>query len=357
MEDLPPRWVICECCDSVKASAMREMQRNTMRRVGGEARDEVGHVGENITFNFNSVYPSRLLFKPSSLTHTRRIRSTPRPSTNRPTTPCLDVLCVPSAMPSRKKKQGRARKAKQAEINSSNPNKSSDDCTHFDCSRNSNWSRDDYDAANILLAEFELKYNALFADDRSRSEGAFGQSILALIEFVYDEYFQFSGEGKVIFKQILLAGGTNYCLSEAKEKDLTKETAIPSLSHFVRVMYTIEVRDSHGGALSDSIMSEIHILSNDTVSPRETIRFFHKRNSCDCLKELYYKLKENTKRTAMCYNCFELVDIRKMSQCECKIVNYCSYDCAVAHYPRHKLQCTQRKTSNSGSSNDIEKDN
>ena len=32
MEELP-RWVIvCECCDSVKASAMREMHRNTTRR-------------------------------------------------------------------------------------------------------------------------------------------------------------------------------------------------------------------------------------------------------------------------------------------------------------------------------------
>eukprot|EP00956_Cyclotella_meneghiniana_P025212 scaffold52187_cov35-Cyclotella_meneghiniana.AAC.1 len=114
-------------------------------------------------------------------------------------------------------------------------------------------------------------------------------------------------------------------------------------------MQTIEVRDSHGGALSVSMASELQILANDTFSPRETIRFFHRRNSCDCLKELYYKLKENTARTSFCYNCFESVDIRKMSQCECKLVNYCSYDCAVAHYPKHKVYCTQKKTSNSGS--------
>eukprot|EP00956_Cyclotella_meneghiniana_P017093 scaffold27548_cov45-Cyclotella_meneghiniana.AAC.7 len=171
------------------------------------------------------------------------------------------------------------------------------------------------------------------------------------MEFVYDEYFQFSEGGKEIFKQLLLADGTKYYISEAKQKDLTKENTIPNIFPLIHILHTIEVRDSHGGALSDSIMDEIQKLASDTVSPRQTIRFFHRRNSCDCLKELYYKLKENTARTSLCYNCCELVDIRKMSQCsQCKLAHYCSYECAVAHYPEHKLYCTQRKTSNSGSS-------
>eukprot|EP00956_Cyclotella_meneghiniana_P031146 scaffold80797_cov43-Cyclotella_meneghiniana.AAC.2 len=241
-------------------------------------------------------------------------------------------------MPSRKKKQGQARKAKQAATRSSNANNAASHCDHFDCSRNSNWSQDDYDAADKLSVEFNLN-----------DADALGGRFLALIDSVYDEYFQFSDERKEIFKQIMLAAGTKRCMSVAKQKDLTKETGIQRILHFVQIMQTIEVRDSHGGALSDSIMREIQIIVDDTVSPRETVRFFHKRNSCDCLKELYYKLKENTKRTSFCFNCCESVDIRKMSQCECKIANYCSYDCAVAHYPKHKLYCIKRKTSNSGS--------
>eukprot|EP00956_Cyclotella_meneghiniana_P020807 scaffold37165_cov89-Cyclotella_meneghiniana.AAC.7 len=239
-------------------------------------------------------------------------------------------------MPSRKKKQGQARKAKQAEIRSINPfhDSNSSNCDHLRPNRN--WLQRDFFLANNLRIKFESKYNAFF-DDRLGFDDV--RSILALIEFVYNEYFQFSAEGKEIFKQLILADGTKYCIREAKQKDLTQETTIPNVFHFIQIMQTIEVRDSHGGALSDSIMNEIKIFANDTVSPRETIRFFHRRNSCDCLKELYYKLKENTARTSLCYNCLESVDIRKMSQCECKIVNYCSYDCAVAHYPRHKLSC------------------
>eukprot|EP00956_Cyclotella_meneghiniana_P005876 scaffold7705_cov28-Cyclotella_meneghiniana.AAC.2 len=70
-------------------------------------------------------------------------------------------------MPSRKKKQGRARKAKQAEIRSSNPNNAASHCNHFDCSRNSNWSQDDYAAANELSIEFSSKFNARIADSPS----------------------------------------------------------------------------------------------------------------------------------------------------------------------------------------------
>eukprot|EP00956_Cyclotella_meneghiniana_P035628 scaffold116609_cov39-Cyclotella_meneghiniana.AAC.3 len=257
-------------------------------------------------------------------------------------------------MPSRKKKQGRGRKAKQAEIRSSNPyhDSNSSNCDHLDPDRN--WLQRDFEAANKLRIKFESKYKAFFAGRKAD----FIRSVLALIDFVYDEYFHFSEGGKEIFKQLMLAAGTKYCISEAKQKDLTKENVIPRLFHFVRLMHTIEVRDNHGGALSDSIMDEIRNLANDTVSPRETIRFFHRRNSCDCLKELYYKLKENTARMSLCYNCLESVDIRKMSQCsQCKLVNYCSYECAVAHYPKHKPFCTRRKTSNGGSSGDIEKDN
>eukprot|EP00956_Cyclotella_meneghiniana_P017091 scaffold27548_cov45-Cyclotella_meneghiniana.AAC.5 len=255
-------------------------------------------------------------------------------------------------MPSRKKKQGRARKAKQAESRSINPYHDFN-CDHLDPDRN--WPKHDFEAANNLRIKFESKYNAFFA--ARLGNDAFVSSVLALIGFVSDEYFQLSDGAKEIFKQIMLAAGTKYCISDAKQKDLTKETTIlKSVFFLVRLMHTIEVRDSHGGTLSESIMDEIHILTNDTVSPRGTIRFFHRRNSCDCLKELYYKLKENTSRTGLCVNCWVSVDIRKMSQCECKKANYCSYDCAVADYPRHKLDCTQRRTS-SGSSNDIGKDN
>eukprot|EP00956_Cyclotella_meneghiniana_P010099 scaffold13943_cov58-Cyclotella_meneghiniana.AAC.1 len=151
-------------------------------------------------------------------------------------------------MPSRKKKQGRARKAKQAEIRSSHPHHASSDCNHLDQNINSN--SDDYVAANKLRIKFESVLKALIGDDRIFSDvDAFDRGLLSLIHHVYDRYFQLSDEGKEILKQLMLASGTKYCISEAKEKDLTKETAIPSTFRFLQIMQTIEVRDSHGGAL------------------------------------------------------------------------------------------------------------
>eukprot|EP00956_Cyclotella_meneghiniana_P031147 scaffold80797_cov43-Cyclotella_meneghiniana.AAC.3 len=320
------------------------------------------------TFIFNSIYLSRHSFlnaHPQPSTSQNFFHSLPQSGLSRPAGDVSDAVSESqvstsfaslAAMPSRKKKQGRARKTKQAEIRSINPshNSHSSNCDHLDPDRN--WLQRDFVAANNLRIEFESKHNAFFADRLCTA--AFVPSILALIEFVYDRYFQFSDGAKEIFKQLMLADGTKRCINEAKQYDMNilKETTMPSVFYFAHMMQTIEVRDSYGGALSESIMGEIQMLASDTVSSRETIRFFHRRNSCDCLKELYYKLKESTSRTSLCYNCFDSVDIRKMSQCgQCKLANYCSYACAVAHYPQHKEMCKKWKTNNSGSSDGTNK--
>eukprot|EP00956_Cyclotella_meneghiniana_P032620 scaffold90390_cov50-Cyclotella_meneghiniana.AAC.1 len=57
-------------------------------------------------------------------------------------------------------------------------------------------------------------------------------------------------------------------------------------------------------------------------------------------EEIYYKLKETTKRTSMCWNCAKVVDIKLIKECEfCKTANYCSYECAVAHWRWHQKDC------------------
>ena len=61
-------------------------------------------------------------------------------------------------MPSRKKAQGKARKAKQTAEASNNINANNSACNHIG---EWNWSDDDYDAVNSLLGEYSCKYYEL----------------------------------------------------------------------------------------------------------------------------------------------------------------------------------------------------
>eukprot|EP00956_Cyclotella_meneghiniana_P023697 scaffold46643_cov50-Cyclotella_meneghiniana.AAC.3 len=160
---------------------------------------------------------------------------------------------------------------------------------------------------------------------------------------VYDRYRQFSDSGKDLFRIIILSNGTSACLHIADQIDLTKEHYMhdPLPYAMSLIMLAIEIRDKYEGALNDNIVGEIRRSLDDmTECPREIVKFFHRRNSCNCLKELYYKLKESTPRTAECWHCQKVVDIRELSRCEsCQVAQFCSYDCAVAHWPQHREKC------------------
>ena len=120
--------------------------------------------------------------------------------------------------------------------------------------------------------------------------------------------------------------------------DLTKEHHIEATTVFFFMIHLIEVRDKYNGSLDSSGVTEIVAQMPDIgTCPRQTFKFFHRRNSCNCLGKIYYRLKETTKRRSRCHYCEELVDIKEMSRCQdCKAVQYCSYGCAVGDRPRHK---------------------
>ena len=250
-------------------------------------------------------------------------------------------------MPSRKKLQGKLRKAKQATTKNA--------CDHFGNDRS--YSKTDVNAANELATEFVTnymsKYNAL---GRGESDGR----DVEMVYNVYDRYRQFSDSGKDLFRVIVLSNGTSACLHVADQIDLTKEHYMydPLPYAMSLIMLAIEIRDKYEGDLNDNIVGEIRRSLDDmTECPREIVKFFHRRNSCNCLKELYYKLKESTPRTAECWHCQKVVDIRKLSRCEsCQVAQFCSYDCAVAHWPQHREKCKKyqknpyqpRQTNSSG---------
>ena len=109
-------------------------------------------------------------------------------------------------MPSRRKAQGKARKAKQAaEVSNSNiQNSVRAFCNHLG---KMNWSRsNDWDKANNLYGEFLFQRRLLLATvDRDRAEG-YATKLFKLVHQIYDEYRQLDDQpngAREIFKRIL----------------------------------------------------------------------------------------------------------------------------------------------------------
>jgi hypothetical protein len=67
------------------------------------------------------------------------------------------------------------------------------------------------------------------------------------------------------------------------------------------------------------------------VSPRELVKFFDRKSACSCLKDLYYNLKDNTSKKTWCHVCNERTNVKDIFQWECRIVFYCSRECAKSH--------------------------
>ena len=94
-------------------------------------------------------------------------------------------------------------------------------------------------------------------------------------------------------------------------------------------------------------LSKAHelIWAND----RALVSFFRKRIHCKCLDEKNEEKKGQTK-SSMCYhdkckfNRFQRVEKSKTMCCSrCRSAHYCSRDCQVADWPRHKLYCHEIK--------------
>ena len=74
----------------------------------------------------------------------------------------------------------------------------------------------------------------------------------------------------------------------------------------------------------------------------DALKFFRKRTSCSCLKDMHLEARKTLPKTGICYHCKERKERTLLMVCSrCRITQYCSRECQIADWSRHKVYCDE----------------
>jgi hypothetical protein len=207
-------------------------------------------------------------------------------------------------MPSRKKAQGRARRAKL------NLKYGVFSCQHVNPSLFS--SERDFDECYDLLLAFNQKINSASSEDLSTT----AEHVITAAVETYTKCHEFNRSSQAVFRDMVLATATDILLHDLNKttSDIssteTYKSAMPSVVWYV----IIEAHDEHGD-VSDEGEVEIQKMMWPVMRCcREYVRFVHKRNACNCLESAYNELKRTYRRTNVCQYCMEDI-LQNKSKC------------------------------------------
>ena len=81
------------------------------------------------------------------------------------------------------------------------------------------------------------------------------------------------------------------------------------------------------------------VYTND-CGTRDVFKFYSKRLPCSCLKEMQKEARKTLPKMGACKHCDKYVERAPLMTCgHCKVPFYCSRECQVAHVPEHKKDC------------------
>ena len=133
---------------------------------------------------------------------------------------------------------------------------------------------------------------------------------------------------------IFIAVGTNSMLSdECGDSFLAQATVTLENYDGKGIVSTINSRVA-STKLRDLICGE------RSPSKRDALKFYRKRVSCKCLKDMHLKARKTFPKEGKCYHCGEVRERALLMVCSrCGIIQYCSRKCQVAHWSSHKSDC------------------
>ena len=137
---------------------------------------------------------------------------------------------------------------------------------------------------------------------------------------------------------ILLGIGTNLLLYSNSIGDINcmraflPADAISSLENYDGTL------DMLGAMLTRGVGTKRRDLGEGNT--RDLLKFYSKRLSCSCLKNMYSEARKNMPKMGKCSFCDGVKERRLLSVCSrCRINQYCSRECQVSDWPVHKRGC------------------
>ena len=156
---------------------------------------------------------------------------------------------------------------------------------------------------------------------------------------------------------IFIAIGTNLLLWNDTNKELFSEVA----SEIARAVVIFENYNTETGDFGSTINNRlvcskaIKLHPSGSSSERDVLKFFRKRTACSCLKKMHLETRKTLPKLGMCNHCLEEAGRESLMVCSrCRIDQYCTRECQIAHWPEHKRDCDmyvkaqQKHTMNSG---------
>ena len=236
-------------------------------------------------------------------------------------------------MPSRKRNKGKERKAKKAEVEAENR-------IAFVRQKWQGWARGEDNNKKVVHCEHGLN---VMIPDNSHPVSKFLDTffIVGDLENVLQLHPQLckTESYRKMAANLLVSMATTILLHPI-DGDMA---IIANLTcAIVMLENSDETDDFHSVVCKQAVATKIrdlnHLIHGDVG--RDSLKFYRKRISCSCLKDMHLHARKTLPKLGMCSHCGELKERATLMVCgRCKIDQYCSSECQVAAWPQHKSGC------------------